>query len=89
MTHIFRRRKWTIDELPKKIRRYGDCDDPRINGKKIRVNITRKDKKGLSALIHESLHACFWDLEELAVDCAAEDIALFLWRLGWRKIKED
>jgi hypothetical protein len=87
MVHMFRGRRWQIKEIPKKLRRYGDCDDPRVNGKAIRVALARRDKKGLSALIHECLHACFWDLEELAVDKAGEDIADFLWRLNWRKQK--
>ena len=38
----------------------------------------------LEALVHESLHACFPDLTEDAVEEAGRDIAAHLWRLGWR-----
>ena len=42
-------------------------------------------KKDLANIIHESLHACVWDLGEDCVQETSETIAKLLWRLGWRK----
>ena len=41
----------------------------------------------LNTTIHEALHACDWDKTEKKVNNTATDIANFLWRLGYRKIK--
>jgi hypothetical protein len=35
-------------------------------------------------VIHELLHAAHWDLDELAVEETAEDLARVLWKLGYR-----
>lgn len=42
---------------------------------------------GLETVIHESLHACSWKSTEQKVEKTAKDIARFLWRLGFRKVK--
>lgn len=44
-------------------------------------------RAGLETCIHESLHACDWRKEEILVAQTGKDIARFLWRLGYRKIK--
>ena len=41
--------------------------------------------KELDRVIHETLHACAWDLAEETVEETAEGIAALLWRLGWRR----
>jgi len=41
--------------------------------------------KDLDTIVHESLHACLWDLDEEAVAESAADVARLLWRVGWRK----
>ena len=38
----------------------------------------------LEVLIHEMLHAAYWDLDESAIEGAAADVARVLWRLGYR-----
>lgn len=38
----------------------------------------------LEILIHEPLHACFWDMDEAAITEAAKDIARFLKQMGVR-----
>ena len=42
-------------------------------------------RAGLETLIHESLHGCDWNKNEILVEQTAYDIARFLWRLGYRK----
>lgn len=42
---------------------------------------------GLETIIHESLHACSFLKSETRVTETARDIARFLWRLGFRKVK--
>jgi len=41
-------------------------------------------ERRLEVLIHEMLHACYWDLDEEAIDITARDIARVLFRLGYR-----
>lgn len=43
-------------------------------------------KKGLETAIHEGLHACGL-YSEADVNPTAKDIADFLWKLGFRKVK--
>jgi hypothetical protein len=45
-------------------------------------------KVGLETAIHEALHACSWKTSEEKVESTARDIARFLWRLGYRKVKD-
>lgn len=44
-------------------------------------------KYGLEVAIHEALHACNWKAKEDKVEITAKDIARFLWRLGYRRVK--
>ena len=46
-------------------------------------------KDGFKWVIHESLHASKWDLEEKDVERMAEEISGLLWRLGYRRYKGD
>jgi len=41
--------------------------------------------RGLETAIHEALHACDWNKEEIMVGQTGKDIARFLWRLGYRR----
>jgi len=43
-----------------------------------------KTRNGLETCIHEALHACDWNKEEILVAQTGKDIARFLWRLGYR-----
>lgn len=85
-SHVFRGRRLRIlyGRLPKGTD--GVCFDPNQPGKCIILRPSLKDRKELEAAVHESLHACFWDLDcDSAIHPAAADIARFLWRLGYRK----
>lgn len=42
------------------------------------------DPKLMEILIHEGLHALFWDMSEIAVRDSARDIARFLNRCGFK-----
>lgn len=44
---------------------------------------------GLETVIHEALHACRWRAKEDEVTTTARDIARFLWRLGFRREKNN
>lgn len=65
----------------------GFCTD--IGGPNRRICLDAKlhGEEELEVFIHEFLHACFWDMDEAAVEESAEDIARALWRLGYRKQK--
>lgn len=65
----------------------GMCDAPTAIGKRIRVLERLRGQDRLSVLIHELLHACYWDMDEEAIHHPAEDIARILWRLGYRAEK--
>jgi hypothetical protein len=63
----------------------GWCDPPDHPGKEIRICHTLKGEKELDVTIHELLHACFWDMDETAINDSATDIARVLWRMGYRR----
>ena len=44
--------------------------------------------KRLDTIIHETLHAALWDLDEEAIEETATAIAEILWRLGYREEQE-
>lgn len=62
----------------------GTCSDPKDKGKTIHYNVGLRGERRLDVLIHEMLHACFWDVREEGVSEAAEDIAHCLWKIGYR-----
>jgi hypothetical protein len=64
---------------------FGLCDAPDTEGKRIRIRKGLRGRQELDTLIHEMLHAAYWDMDEGAVHDAAHDIAAVLWRLGYRK----
>lgn len=65
----------------------GMCDAPSAAAKRIRVLERLKGQDRLETIIHELLHACYWDMDEEAIHHPAEDIARVLWRLGYRAEK--
>jgi hypothetical protein len=62
----------------------GRCDSPTTLKKRITIKKTLVGERRLEVLIHEMLHACYWDLDEEAIDITARDIARVLFRLGYR-----
>lgn len=63
---------------------YGDCSNPQYPDKMIRYYVGLTGQIRLDILIHEMLHACFWDVREQGIEEAATDISRLLWRLGYR-----
>ena len=42
-------------------------------------------RKSLEIVIHEAIHACYFDMPEDRVDILARDLSIFLWKLKYRK----
>lgn len=82
----FHGRRWVLRFVPNLGPNRGVCDSPETRGKEIKIQAGLKDEELLEVLIHESLHACAWNLDEEAVQKTAEDIARMLWRIGYRKV---
>lgn len=60
----------------------GQCDSPATKGREIRIRKRLGIEMLLENLIHETLHAAAWDLDEEAVVETAEAIAKVLLRAG-------
>jgi len=65
----------------------GYCTDIGQPNKRICLDSKRNGEEELEVWIHEFLHACFWDMDETAIEETAADISHALWRLGYRKSK--
>jgi len=85
-SHVFRGTRWRLGNV-KARRELGGCEGPHISGREIDIPVGGSRQQDLDTCIHESIHACLWDLDEEAVSESATDIAALLWRLGWRKKK--
>ena len=86
ITHVFRGKRYTV--ASKRLRKErGGCDDPSEPDKTMNVPYKGATLDNLSTIIHESLHACLWDIAEDSVEETGESIARFLWKLGWRKTR--
>lgn len=84
--HIFRGKRYRISfQNAVKGRVLGLCDAPDGKGKTIRIKKDLDEINELETIVHESLHACFWDIDEEAIHESARDIAYLLSRLGYRK----
>jgi hypothetical protein len=83
--HTFRGRRYRVCESSH-VSGYGATADPMSKGKTIHVRRGQDGEDELDTLIHEGLHACYWDLEESAVGTAANDISRLLWKKGYRRL---
>jgi len=81
-THTFNGVKYlvTIDRLD------GLCSTHKLE-REIIILADLDTRAGLETAVHEALHACCWSKGEDKVTITAKDLARFLWRLGWRRIK--
>lgn len=61
----------------------GICEAPGVRFKKIIIDADVTGEELLEVLIHEQLHACFWNIDEEDVSESARDIARNLTRLGF------
>jgi len=80
-----RNRFWALRFLPMLCGNdRGQCDAPSKRAKAIRIRSDLRGEERLEILIHEMLHAAFWDMDEEPVEESAADIARALWRIGYR-----
>lgn len=61
----------------------GQTDDPASPKPQIRIRTGLPNE--MEIVIHEALHACFWDLSEESVAEAAKDIAGLMAKLGYER----
>jgi hypothetical protein len=61
---------------------HGECDAPYVKGKQIRIYGEQKGRELVDTVLHEALHAAFWDLDDEAVHEVAHDLARLLDRAG-------
>ena len=80
-THTFRGKRWRFLWETVRGNAVGYAERP---GQTIQIDPRYCGRELLETIIHESLHACLWDLDEEAVTMTARDIARLLWRLGYR-----
>lgn len=64
---------------------WGICTDPSFTKREIKIHKALKGAKEFEILIHEMLHACFWDIDENVIKEVGKDIAKGLWKMGYRK----
>lgn len=86
--HVIRGRSYSLNECAKLKRPLlGTTSHPAKKHLKIKVHRNLKGRDRLEVLIHEALHAAYWDLDEEAIDEAGIDISKMLWKLGYRRAK--
>lgn len=66
---------------------WGYCTDPKFTNRLIKIHKTLENDDELEILIHEMLHACFWDLDEEVISEVGKDLSKALWKMGYRKKK--
>jgi hypothetical protein len=63
------------------------CTDPKFTNRLIKIHKILENYEELETLIHEMLHACFWDLDEEVISEVGRDLSKALWKMGYRKQK--
>jgi len=86
-THTFRGKRYKIIRAALR-QEDGICCEPSAKQKFITIDRRLSGKRLLEVQIHEAMHACSWDMDEVAVEQTARDIASWLWRDGWRPTGE-
>ena len=67
----------------------GMCEHPSSKNKTIHIRPNLDVKQLVETVVDESLHACFWSLDNEEVDEAATDIVRLLFRMFDIKPKDD
>ena len=84
-THIFNGRKYTIVVEG---RTDGCVDKYSMDERFMMIMTDPHTKNELETFIHESLHAENWAATEKVVERVGRELADFLWRLGFRRVKK-
>jgi len=87
-THTFRGKSWKIKNTHGRAKYAGDCDPPVTKDKVMHLKMHSWTRDDLDTILHECLHACFWDLSEDAVTEYADATSKLLFRLGWRNVND-
>jgi hypothetical protein len=77
--HLIRGTQYAIKQVRMKNR--GSCDCPKIENPTIKIKKSLGEVEKLEVLIHEILHACFWDMDEQAIDESAVSISEIIIKL--------
>lgn len=90
MKAVLRGVKYTVSRrrAPKWEGYDGQTTDPKGPSPLLWVKPALKGKEELETILHEALHACYWDLDEEAVGETAQDVAALLWQMGYRKTRK-
>lgn len=70
-------RSWSLNFVALKDK-WGDCSDPALPRRTIRISSAADDKQTLDAVVHEMLHAAGWHIDEGFVEQFAHDVAAVL-----------
>ena len=83
---IIRGRRFSIrDSALHKGEELGLCSHPDLGHCEMIIPVDGDTKPELNTICHEIGHACFWDLDEEAIQEMGDAMSNLLWRLGWRK----
>ncbi len=83
-SHTFNGRKIFIDFHGKGVNGITDCPYRKDATATMTIFCPLNTKIGLETVIHETLHVLNWNQTEKAVEKTAEELAKFLWRIGYR-----
>lgn len=86
--HTFRGKQYSIVFAKLHKDADGTCSHPESKRKLITIAPQLTGERLLDTLIHEPLHAMFWDMDEEAIASAATDLARWLRRNGYRRTGE-
>jgi len=89
-THKFRGKRYRIVHERAPGPAGASCDDPAYHNPAL--TFRNRAPSALTELIwylHESLHACLWDLDEDTVRQTAEDVGRFIRRIGYERSDPD
>jgi hypothetical protein len=62
-----------------------ECSDPNSSHRYIAIPVKGDTLGDLTVIIHEMIHAAFWDVDEDIVNQTGYDFARALWKMGWRQ----
>lgn len=81
--HSFRGKRYKIFfRSPKNKNHLGTCD---FKNKEIEIKPTLEGEEELDCIVHESLHACFPDIHDDAINESATCIAKLLSKMGYTR----
>jgi hypothetical protein len=84
MRHKIRGKIWNVRRVPN-LGKFldlgqtrGSCDPPDKKNKEIKILSSLRGQELIEVLIHEGLHAAFWDIDETVIEQVADDLARLL-----------